>query len=379
MEFSFKAWRRGFKTLNLLEISRAAILHNFDWFKNLDSGSQVIPVLKSNAYGHGLDQVAEILKHRSFPYIAVDGYFEALRIRKVSRQPVLIMGPVIPENFARMRYQNFAFVVQDETSIRALGVLKKPVKVHLEINTGMNRLGVKPEKLTDYLQLIKSFSNLELEGVMSHLADADGVDGSFTAGQVKLFDSCIEQIRELGFSPRLIHLAQTAGSLKSDSKYANAMRPGIGLYGINPLDPKDPSYSKLSGLRPALTLTSTIAKVIELNEGDRVSYNGIFEATKPTRIGVLSLGYYEGIPRVLSNRGVVKYRDQFLPIAGKICMNHTMIDLGDSSAQTGDTVTVISSQPGDKNSVQTVGRESDLFSYAFLVGLNQNLRRVVVK
>lgn len=229
----FGRFERGFVVHNLIEVSKSAILHNVELFEGL-GGHKVIPVLKANAYGHGIKQVAEALKGRKLPYIAVDGYFEALRIRAVSKQPVLVMGAIRPENFQRMRYDNFAFVVGDEATIRALGKTGKKIKVHLEANTGMNRYGAMPDEMTRLTKLILEYKNLTLEGVMSHLADADGEDPRTVTDAVNSFDRCVEAVRTAGASPTLLHVAQTAGSVSAQSKYANAMRLGIGLYGINP-------------------------------------------------------------------------------------------------------------------------------------------------
>src|SRR5258708_5512611 len=130
-----KQFEQEFATHNRIEVSRSAILRNIELFERL-SDERVIPVLKGNAYGHGIELVARALKGRSLPYVAVDGYFEALRVREVSNQPVLVMGAILPENYARMKYDDFAFVVQDATSIDALGKTGKRIKVHLECNSG---------------------------------------------------------------------------------------------------------------------------------------------------------------------------------------------------------------------------------------------------
>jgi alanine racemase len=365
-----------FDTLNRIEVSRSAILHNFDHFKT--DGRDIIPVLKSNAYGHGIEQVAEILRARKFPYIAVDGYFEALRIRSVSSQPVLVMGNIKPSNYQKIKIDNFSFVVHDIPTIRLLGSLGKSIKVHLEINTGMNRYGIDPAELDGFLAELRSFPTLELEGVMSHLADADGETDTYTQSQIELFDATVEKILEQGISPRYIHLAQTAGSTHSPSRYANAMRLGIGLYGINPLTQANSRHAKLRVLKPALTLKSTITKIIQLKKGDKVSYNGEFTAPAAMPMGVLALGYYEGVPRVFSNAGFVKYGSQMLPIIGRVCMNHCMVDLRGSKAQVGDEVTILSAISGDPNAVQAVCDIFNLSNYELTTRLSLDVRRVIV-
>lgn len=371
-----RSFEKSFQPLNILEISESAVLHNFDYFKEL-SQADMLPVLKSNAYGHGLIQIAQILKKRKFPYLAVDGYFEALRIREVTDQHILIMGFINPSNFVNLDYDDFTFVVQDIDTLKAIIETKRKIKIHLEINTGMNRYGINPEELERFIDLIGHNSQIQLEGVMSHLADSDNFQNDFTDKQVHLYDECVKKVLDKGINPRYMHLSQTAGSVKAKSKYCNCMRLGIGLYGINPLSENDEKFNILQNLKPALRLTSTITKVIELRKGEKVSYNGTFTASKDMRIGVLPLGYYEGVNRALSNKGVVKYGDKYLSIVGRVCMNHTMIELGDTM-QKGDEVIVISDLVDDENSVIMMQKKYGLFSYETLVKINENIRRKIV-
>lgn len=375
-----KAFEKQFVTYNNIYVSRSAILHNFDLFQAMVPDGYVIPVLKSNAYGHGLQEVASILKARKFPYLAVDGYFEALRIHEVSRQPVLLMGAINPVNFKRMKFGNDAIVVHEPAVVEALGKLRKPIKVHVEIETGMGRHGVRPDELPAFLALLKKYPKLLVEGVMTHLADADNPKRTaHVQKQVKRFDKAVEQVRAAGFGPKYLHIAQSAGSTKAHSHYANTLRVGIALYGITPLDNKDKYARKLADLQPALTLESTIAKVLKVDPGESVGYGCRWVAKRPSRIGVLPLGYYEGLPRALSNVGVVKYGHKYLPITGRVCMNHTMIDLTDSKAGVDEKVVVISPAKNDKNSLDSLAREHGLFNYGLLVGLNQNIRRSITE
>lgn len=372
-----RRFEKDFATHNRIEVSRSALAHNLNLMAD-HAGLPAIPVLKGNAYGHGIAQVALALKEQSLPYIAVDGYFEALRIREVSRQPVLVMGAILPENFARLKHDRFAFVVSDAATIHALGRTGRRVNVHLECNTGMNRYGARPDELAKLAELILSYKNLTLEGVMSHLADSDGDDPATVDTAVGQFDAGVEAVRAAGARPTLLHVAQTAGSLKARSKYANAFRLGIGLYGINPFPREHQLHDTLRGLRPALKLVSTITKVIDLQKGDKVSYSYTFTAPRRMTIGVLPLGYYEGVNRQLSNAGVVKIGGQFVPIVGRVCMNHTMISLDGMSARVGDEVIVYSDQASDRNAIDAIAHEHHLFNYNLLTALSHDVRRVLV-
>lgn len=370
--------QRTFTPYNRIEVSRAALLHNLQLFGRL-SGLQVMPVLKSNAYGHGIEQVAEALRGQNVPYIAVDDYLEALRIRAVSRQPVLVMGAMRPENFARLAYKQFAFVVRDEAAIRALGATNRRIKIHLECNTGMNRHGAKLLQLPALVRLLQSYKNLELEGVMTHLADADGTDPRTVEQAAAHFDICVQAVRAAGAAPQLIHIAQTAGSVRARSKYANAVRLGIGLYGINPFGAQHPQHGLLHNLRPALRLVSGVSEIVELAKGDKVGYNYTFTAPKPMRVGVLPAGYYQGVNRALSNAGTVLVRGRPANIVGRVCMNHTMIALPiDVDVGVGDDAVIYSNNPGDPNAIDTIAAGHQLFSYNLLSALGPDVRRILV-
>lgn len=378
IDFWLKKFEKDFVTHNRIEVSKGALNHNIDLFARLTS-KQIIPVLKGNAYGHGIELVASAIKNAKVPYIAVDGYYEALRVREVSHQPVLIMGAISDVNFSNMNYDNFAFVVGDEATIRGLGDTGKPINVHIECNTGMNRYGAKFDEIKSLTKLIISYKNLKLEGLMSHLADSDGEDPATVDIAVDQFDSFVEAVRGLGANPTILHIAQSAGSVKAKSKYANAVRLGIGLYGINPFSPHHKLHNKLGHLKPALKLVSTITKTIELKKGDKVSYNYTFAAPKDMKIGVLPIGYFEGLNRALSNKGVVKVGNNFAPIVGRVCMNHCMISLDGLNVKEGDEVVVYNNDPRDKNSIDSISKEHGLFNYNLLTSLSPDVRRVLVE
>ena len=366
---------KSFSTYNRIEVSGSAIRGNVQWF-SLKTGLHVAPVLKSNAYGHGIEQIVSAFSAKDIPYVAVDGYFEALRVRKVSKTPVLIMGMIKSENISKLKYRDFSFVVHDVDTIMALGKTGRRINVHLEINTGMNRYGISPKDAVGYCELIANYPNLCIDGVMSHLADSDGHDQSTVDEATMIFDESVAEVLSTGATPKYIHLAQTAGSLKTRSKYQNTMRLGIGLYGISPFE--SGSHPELDDLKPALKLISTITEIHDLLPGDKVGYNYTFTAPKAMRVGVLPLGYYEGLSRSLCNVGVVKIGDKYVSVTGRVCMNHTMINLDGTDAQVGDKVIVYSDQKSDKNSIESVAEAHDLFAYELLTSLSTDVRRVVL-
>lgn len=367
-----------FEPYNLIEISRARLLHNYDHLKSFSSG-EVLPVIKSNGYGHGIQQVAQVLSEKNPPYLVVDSYLEALAVREVVKTPVLVLKPILPQNIPMLQFKDIALAVQTVEELQALKNAKAKVNVHLEVDSGMRRAGLDPRELDDALQIIKKTKRLKLDGIMSHLADADNpTDSTYSNKQVALFDKIIEKVKEAGFNPPLIHLSQTAGAPKVRSKYANAIRPGIGLYGVNPYSPSDPQYDSLDKLQPIMRLTSRIAKVRELKPGARISYNGMYRVPKDMRVATLPIGYYEGVKRELSNKARLTSEHGEHRILGRICMNYTMIDVTGKDIYEGDLVTVISHNKKDPNSVQQLCDRFHFFNYEFITKLDASLSREVV-
>jgi alanine racemase len=372
-----KKFARKYEVSNLIEISESAVLENFDTIKKIHD-CDIIPVLKANAYGHGLREIARVLKKRKFPYIAVDGYFEALEIRKVSKQPVLVMGTIGDNDINKLLTNNISYVVFSFESFRKMLKTKRKVKIHLEINTGMNRHGLSIPELKLLLSEVASGSKLEIEGIMTHLASADEVNQSFTHKQFEVFKEAVDMVQSSGIELKHIHATNSAGSAKNVPGFINAVRPGIALFGINILDEKDEFYSVYSNLKPALTLSSKIDQITDIGSSDTVGYNRTFQASKKTKIATIPMGYYEGIPRSLSNCPFMTTKGIILPTAGTICMNHTMLDCTDNEVEVGDKVIVISGNASSPNSIANLRRSFDQFEYSLPTGLSSTIRRVLV-
>lgn len=370
--------RNSYKTLNIIEINKSNLINNYLLFQNLNPDKKIIPVLKSNAYGHGLRQVTTILNEIDCSFIAVDGYFEAHKIKYLTKHKILVMGYVLQDNAKLLDNKTCSYVIQDIESLISLANMKKKFNIHMEINSGMNRLGIKPSEIDSYLKVLSQYESLTLEGIMTHLYDADNSNDTITKQQTEIFDSCVKHILKKGFNPKYIHIAQSAGSVKCKSIYANCIRVGIGLYGINPLSPVDKKYYLLNSLKPVLELKSTIIKIHNLKPKQKVSYNGIYQTKTNQRIGVLPIGYYEWVPRELSNVGIFSNKKRLLPIRGRVCMNHTMIDLSNTKLKKGDSLTLISVDKNMPNSIENISKQYGMFSYSLLTSINETIRRVIV-
>jgi alanine racemase len=359
---------RPLKALNLIEVNREAILHNFDTFKDYQPQSHIFPVVKSNAYGHGLAQVVQILRQRQFDYYIADSYLEALKIWQIDNRPVLLIGPNHPDNYSLMNLDCLALTIYDLASLEALGKTQKPVRIHLKINTGMNRQGIGLSQIPQFLSALKRYPRIQLEGLISHLADADGDTQTFTQSQLKLFQQSLSLITTTGHQPKYVHLSATYGANRFLDPAINTLRLGLGLYG----------YGPLPQLSPSLRLTSSLTRIATIKKGEKVGYNCTYSAPKTIQIGLLPLGYYEGLDRRLGNLGVVKYQNQYCPIIGRISMNLAVVDLKDTSPKLYDQVEIFSPNPADLNSIPQTASLCQTIPYDILVHLNESIRRQIV-
>ncbi len=370
---------------NWIEIDSSKILANYNLYSTL--ADNVFPVLKANAYGHGITQIAQILQAKKIEYFVVDGYFEALQIQQsCPDQKILVMGYVDVQNLTNINFKKIAIVVQSVEVLQSLLNLSKPINIHLELNTGMNRWGLNPSELKDFLKILSKQKLVKLEGVMSHLADADGDNNHYTSKQIQVFDSCVRQVIDTNFRPKYIHLGQSAGSIKTQqpqkdskqSEYANTIRVGLGLYGYNPLQSTDLAFDNFCSLQPALTFKSRLIKVFKIKAGEPVSYNCTWIASEDTWIGVIAVGYYEGLPREWNQKAEAKVKidENYYPLVGRICMNLSMINLGvESNFAVGCEVEIFS-QSG-LNSILNVAVANQTIPYTLLVGINNFVHKSI--
>lgn len=372
MRFPF---RRAYRTLNTVSLSADALRHNLALYRELLPGKAVCPVLKANAYGHGLKEVARVVDRDRPAFLIVDSLYEAYELRKVGVQSrILILGVTFPEN-VRGRRLPFHFAVSDAESARVLAL--SGASLHLKVDTGMNRMGFSVEELPEVLRHLKEWK-ADVAGVCTHLAEADHpLDDSYTEVQVRCFEEALRVVRAAGFYPEWIHAGQSAGSLKTPD-VGNMVRLGLGLYGLSPFASPNRFGESLAGLRPVMEFRSTVVSVRSLLPGDRVSYGGTFVAERPIKVAVVPIGYYEGLPWALSGRGVLKVRDKVCPMVGRVCMNYTMIDVSNvDGVAIGDGVEVFSREAGAANSIELLAEQAGTIPYELMTRVAASVRREV--
>lgn len=356
-----------YDTLVNVVIFRDRLLKNFEILRAGSNGLGIAPVLKSNAYGHGLVEVAAVLDQQNCPFFVVDSYHEARVMRNAGiKSKILVIGFTPFDNIKRNRRKDAAFTITDLEQLRFLSEHLSTAQIfHLKIDTGMHRQGIMPAEVEVAAKLIKTNRNIVLEGLCSHFADGENDD--YTNAQIQTWNPIVEKMT-LEFPLKFIHLAATTG-LKHLSKIkSNTVRVGKGLYGLG----------NIAGTEPALEMRAKITGIKKIRAGDAVGYGTTFRAEKEMVIGNLPVGYFEGVDRRLSNVGVVKYKDKFCKILGRVSMNITTIDLTDvSDAKAGGEVVVVSAHRDDPNSVENLAKLCGTIALDFVVHIPAHLRRVV--
>ncbi len=367
-----RAKRFAYEPLVTVEVSRKNILKNLEMFLEHVSPWGVAPVLKANAYGHGLIEVARIVDaHAHVPFVVVDSYYEALRLRNEHvTSPILVIGHTLSHNIKKNTMHGISFSVGSLHQLKEIAETNAPVSVHLKFDTGMHRQGIMPKELSRAVEIVASHPHLHVEGICSHLADADGDDEILTTAQIKLWNDIASKWRKAFSQTKYFHLSATAGVRLAGKIDANVGRLGIGLYGISDVIP---------GLAPALSMKTSVTGLRTIQKGERVGYGFSWTAARDTRVATIPVGYYEGIDRRLSNKGFVRVRGKECPIIGRVSMNMTTVDVTDvPDVKEGDGVEVISTKFEARNSITYMAELCDTIPYDILVHIPSALRRTVI-
>lgn len=368
--------RYQYEPLIEIRLSKDRLIGNFRALKCLAPSQQLAPVLKSNAYGHGLVQIAKIMEQEKPPFFVVDSYFEALNLRneKIS-SPILIIGFTRTENILRSELKNTAFILTTFEQIKLLSsILDRPKKFHLKIDTGMNRQGIKIDELLESLHLIKQNKNMLIEGVCSHLAMGYDLNNPITQKQIRSWNENSAKVQEA--FPDLLwkHSGATASHVFTEKIDANVSRSGIGLYGIS----SNEQLRALAEIKPVLSMHSIVSGIKEIKTGENVGYDNFFTADRNMTVATVPVGYYEGVDKRLTNKGYFLINDKNCPIVGRVSMNITIVDVsGSTGLLPGFKVTVISDNPVDLNSIESIAKIAGTSPYEILVHIPEHIRRVV--
>ena len=361
------------ETLITIEISRDALLNNLHNLQKLAPHWQLAPVLKSNAYGHGSNLIADILKKEDhLPFFCIDSYFEAEQLKHHSlNKPLLILGYTPTTLIVKNKLKNLQFVVGSLEQLKILVDKKIKQTIQIKFDTGMHRQGIPYNFLIEVLEILQKNTTLKISGVLSHLSDAENSNSEITKKQITNWNELAKKMQEIFPTIKYYHLTNSAGLAFSQNIVANVGRSGLALYGINP-------GNLPINLHPILKMKSIINEVRMIERGETVGYNGTFVAQKQTKIATVPVGYFEGVDRRLANQGFFLINGKPSPLVGKISMNISTCDISEiKEAIVGMSVNIISDKTADPNSLENIAKICGTIPYEILVHLPSHLRRVV--
>jgi alanine racemase len=371
------------------EISLRALAHNFHLIrKHIGRKRKILAVVKADAYGHGGPAVARALARAGADWFGVTCSAEGMELREAGiRQPILLMTGFWPgEERAILRHRLTPTVHHLEqlrpleraaAHSRANG--RRRLDFHLKIDTGMNRLGIPPGQIAEFMRALAACPHLSLGGTYSHFASAEDFTCTQTEDQEKIFADALAQLRAAGIAPGLVHLANSAGVVSRPSSWWDMVRPGAVLYGYhqNYAPPERRAEAeRVMPLEPALSLRARIISIREAPVGASIGYGAQFVTSRASSIAVLSAGYADGLVRKLSGRGRVLVRGQEAPLAGVISMDLAMADVtGIPAVQVGDVATIYGADGAARLSPSLVARELGTVTSDLLCALGKRVPR----
>ena len=365
------------------EIDLGAIRDNFAAMRGrLRDDTKMIAVVKTDAYGHGAVRIAEMMEPEAYIWgFAVATTEEAVELRRAGiRKPILCLGFVFPQDYdllVRLQIRPATFKLSmarqlSEAASRAGMILP----VHLAVDTGMGRIGFQVcEEDADEAAEIAKLSNLKVEGLFTHFARADERDKDYTQEQFRKYCRFEQMLEERGVSIPLRHAANSASIMELPGTHLDAVRAGITIYGIYPSDEVD---RNLMPMKPAMSLISHICYIKKVPAGTSISYGGTFVTERESRIATIPVGYGDGYPRSLSNKGSVLIRGRRAPIVGRVCMDQFMVDVTEIEAEEFDRVTLLGQDGKYAVTADELGRLSGRFPYELVCDISKRVPRVYV-
>jgi alanine racemase len=360
-------------------IDHESLRWNFRQIRSL-LGSQVkiLSMVKANGYGHGASAVARTLAAEGSDAFGVAIFEEAIELRRHGiTAPILVLTGVYLDQLELFFEHDLMPVVHDADALRRLDAAVaqrgRSLDVHLKIDTGMGRIGFPAAECDSWLPQIKKLKALKVEGVFSHFSHAESVKGQYTRKQLEIFHDLVKRLAAVGISPPLIHLANSAATITLPEAYFNMVRPGLMLYGVYP----SPEMATRISLKPVLSWKTRILQLKKVPSHTSISYGQTFITERDSLIATLPIGYADGYPRLLSNRGQGLVGGKRAPVAGRVCMDLTMLDVTDiAKIHQGDEVVLLGTQENETISADEMAAWANTISYEILTSIGARIPRI---
>lgn len=362
-----------------------AIEYNIEKMKeNLPEDTKLIVVAKADCYGHGALQTTSLLSLKEYVWgFAVATLDEAIVLRRGGiTKPILVLGCIFPEQWVDALENNIRITVYTEELTKVLSDLAvkigRKAYVHVKLDTGMGRIGFTPGKEgADKIEEISKLPNIVMEGLYTHFSKADEGDKSYTMKQMEAYTWMKEELAGRGITFSYYHCCNSAGIIDLKGAGQNLSRAGISTYGMYP---SEEVHKENVDLKPALELISHVAFVKWVDEGEMISYGGTYVTKRRTKIAAIPVGYGDGYPRSLSNKGYMLIHGKKAPIIGRVCMDQCMVDVTEiEDVKFGDEVVLVGRDGDEYLSVETLSRLSDRFNYEFVCLMGKRIPREYIR
>ncbi len=368
-----------------VEIDKANFLHNLANFRKLlGPDIKLMSIIKSNAYGHGLLEMAKIGEESGYvDWFGADSIEEGIKLRENGvKKPILILGYTMFENIADLAKYELSQVVANEETLIKMGELEMPVKVHLKIETGTSRQGIAFKDIPEYIRLFKKYPHIELEGLSTHYANIeDTTDHSYAKKQLEKYQEALHIFQQQGIDIPIKHTACSAAAILFPETRFDLARIGISQYGL--WSSKETFASAQDRkidieLKPVLTWKTVIAHIKDLPAGTPVSYGLTEKLTRDSKVAVLPIGYWDGYDRKLSSVGNVLVNGKRCKIIGRICMNMCVIDITDAGdVKLEDEVTLLGRQGEEEITAEEIASKIGTINYEVVTRINPTIKRII--
>lgn len=362
------------------EINLEALRFNLNSItSHLPDEVKMMAVVKADAYGHGVKQIARCLQSEGVEDFGVAIAEEGQTLRKIGVEgSILVFGGCYPGQEDLFLSNSLVPTVYDLQTLKNLSTLAQlkdtQFPYHLKVDTGMGRLGIGPDDIGVFLEKARSYKGMKLRGVFSHLSSADEADLTYTRKQVSRFEKVLDEIELLNNDQIIRHVANSAGTLLHKGHWFDMVRAGLSLYGINPGNAKTPV-----DLQPVMSFKTRIAFIKNVSANTALGYNRTFKTKRDSIIATLPVGYADGLNRLLSNKGQVIINGNYAPIVGAVAMDSILVDVTEVSVvKTGDEVVLIGEQGNLKISAWDVAKWSSTIPYEVLCGITYRVPRFYI-
>ena len=375
---------RDLKLRTWIEIDKNALINNLNEFLSIvPPHIKFAAIIKSNAYGHGLSLIAELLaNHENFKkrgYFGVDSITEALKLRLNGiKMPILVLGFTLPARLVEARDNDIIITVSSFFTLNEMRKRKIYPKFHLKIDSGMHRQGFLSQDLTRLIRELKRIKKMP-EGIYTHFASAkDRFDRKFTSNQLNIFNKVCSEFNKIGLNQLIVHASATGGTLIENNNDFNMVRVGIGLYGYFPSFETEVTEASRLTLKPVLSWYSIVSEVKKVDEGEYVGYDYTERLKKKTKLAVIPIGYWHGFDRELSSIGEILIRGLPRRVIGRVSMDMIVVDVSKGNVEIGDVVTIIGR---DKKSVITIIDMAKILKrsyYEVVTRINPLIKKIII-